>query len=75
MHGIPDDVRDLLRRHNGILLTADAQRAGVPRSRLSRLVAGGLLERLVHGAYASTDALAELDTDGASRHGRERSGC
>lgn len=61
MHGIPDDVRDLLRRHDGILLSADAQRAGVPRSRLSRLVAGGQLERLVHGAYASTDALAELD--------------
>jgi hypothetical protein len=61
MHGIPDDVRDLLRRHNGILLTADAQRAGIPRSRLSRLVASGQLERLVHGAYTSTEALAALD--------------
>lgn len=61
MPRIPADVRELLRRYNGVLLTADAQRAGIPRSRLSRLVANGQLTRLVQGAYASADEFENVD--------------
>lgn len=61
MSGVPDDVRDLLRRNDGVLLTADAKKAGFSASRLSRLVASGRLKRLVHGAYVDADAFANLD--------------
>jgi hypothetical protein len=61
MSGLPDDICELLRRHDGVLLTADARRAGITRSRLSRLAFGGQLTRLVHGVYTSADEFAGLD--------------
>ncbi|MFW6205252.1 MAG: type IV toxin-antitoxin system AbiEi family antitoxin domain-containing protein [Actinomycetota bacterium] len=61
MAGIPGDVRELLRRHDGVLLTADAKKAGVSESRLSRLAASGRLERAVHGAYVDAEVYAQLD--------------
>ncbi len=61
MSNIPDDVQELLRLNDGVLLTADARKAGISESRLSRLAAADRLRRLVHGAYVDAEAFANLD--------------
>lgn len=59
---LPDEVRDLLRRHNGVLLAADAKKARLSESMLRRLVAANRLRRLAQGAYVNAKAFDVLDS-------------
>ncbi|PSL02731.1 putative AbiEi antitoxin of type IV toxin-antitoxin system [Haloactinopolyspora alba] len=58
---LPADVADLLRRGHGVLGTAEAERLGVTRSRMSRLAGSGRLVRLARGVYADAAAYAAAD--------------
>ena len=58
---LPRDVRELLRRNRGVVLTADAKQAGLSEARLRRLTAASKLRRLTHGAYVDAKAFADLD--------------
>lgn len=75
MHGIPDDVRDLLRRHDGILLSADAQRAGVPGADSAAWSPAGSSSAWSMARTRVPMRSPNSTTGSASRHGRERSGC
>lgn len=43
----------------GLLTTAQAARAGVSRVQLTRMVTAGVLERIVHGVYATPSVLGD----------------
>ncbi|MFW6091263.1 MAG: type IV toxin-antitoxin system AbiEi family antitoxin domain-containing protein [Actinomycetota bacterium] len=58
---IPADVREVISRGGGILRASAAIAAGIPESRLRRLVAAGLLARVAEGSYVDAKAMRKLD--------------
>ncbi len=51
------ELSQLIKDNNGILLASDAEQAGVSRTRLSKLVEQGLLERTSWGVYVLAGAM------------------
>lgn len=52
-------IRNLIREQNGILLTSDLRRYGVPRTYLSILEKKGEIQRMSRGVYSSADSLID----------------
>jgi len=52
-------IRNILQKRNGILLTADLARVGISRTYLSALELRGEIERGARGVYQSTDAMTD----------------
>jgi predicted transcriptional regulator of viral defense system len=52
-------LRNLLASQNGMLLTSDLARLGIPRTYLSLLEKAGEVQRISRGVYAAADALAD----------------
>lgn len=52
-------IRNLLRNQNGILLTSDLRKYGIPRTYLSILEKKGEIQRISRGVYSITDALMD----------------
>jgi len=50
-------VHRLLDQENGVLLTSTATKAGLPRHKLAKLVADGVLERTVRGVYTEAGGM------------------
>jgi predicted transcriptional regulator of viral defense system len=61
-------VRRLLRDRNGILLTSDLSRNGIPRTYLSILEKKGEIQRVARGVYSTVDALVDEMTVLQSRY-------
>lgn len=64
--GAIDEVRDILNNQNGLLLTSDLEKLGIPRTYLSVLVKNGEIQRISRGVYTSTgnmiDEMASIQT-------------
>ena len=52
--GAIDKVRDILKDQNGILLSSDLAKLGIPRTYLSILVKNGEIQRISRGVYTAT---------------------
>ncbi|AIY06669.1 hypothetical protein Plano_2704 [Planococcus sp. PAMC 21323] len=50
---------ELIDRQNGLVLTRDAETAGIPRYYLTLLVREGILERVGHGVYLTPDTFED----------------
>jgi predicted transcriptional regulator of viral defense system len=57
-HPIPT-LRNLLASQNGMLLTSDLAKRGIPRTYLSILEKSGEVQRISRGIYAAKDALTD----------------
>lgn len=59
-----EKVRDILKDQNGILLTSDLAKFGIPRTYLSILVKNGEIQRISRGVYSAanykTDEMASI---------------
>ena len=59
-----EKVRDILKDQNGILLTSDLAKFGIPRTYLSILVKNGEIQRISRGVYSTanymTDEMASI---------------
>ena len=59
-----EKVRDIFKEQNGILLTSDLAKFGIPRSYLSILVKNGEIQRISRGVYSAanymTDEMASI---------------
>ena len=65
-----DKIRDILKDQNGILLTSDLEKLGVPRTYLSILVEKGEIQRISRGVYAACDTLVDEMTSIQARYKR-----
>ena len=54
-----EKIREILRERNGILLTADLARYGIPRTYLSILETKGEIERIARGVYLAANAMTD----------------
>jgi predicted transcriptional regulator of viral defense system len=54
-----DQIREILQERNGILLTADLTKAGIPRTYLSILESRGEIERIARGVYLAANAMVD----------------
>ncbi len=54
-----EKVRDILEGQNGILLTSDLAKFGIPRTYLSILVKKGEIQRFSRGAYSATNYMTD----------------
>jgi predicted transcriptional regulator of viral defense system len=54
---IPKELKFLIKENNGTFLTSEAEKSGVDRGCLSKLVTSGELERISRGVYVSTGAM------------------
>jgi Transcriptional regulator, AbiEi antitoxin len=61
LRAMPDDVRGLLRTHNGLFRLAEARQAGITHGRVRRLLDAHLLTRVGDGTYVSTAGYRTLD--------------
>lgn len=52
-----EEIRDILRDQNGILLTSDLVKKGIPRVYLSVLVKNGEVQRVSRGIYSATNTI------------------
>jgi predicted transcriptional regulator of viral defense system len=52
-------IRNILRDQNGLLLTSDLRKHGIPRTYLSILEKKGEIQRISRGVYSSADALVD----------------
>ncbi|WP_223643519.1 type IV toxin-antitoxin system AbiEi family antitoxin domain-containing protein [Planococcus sp. 4-30] len=50
---------DLITKQNGLVLTRDAEAAGIPRYYLTLLARQGLIERVSHGIYVSPETFED----------------
>ena len=50
---------NLISKQNGLILTRDAEAAGIPRHYLTLLAREGLIERISHGIYVSPEAFED----------------
>jgi len=53
-------INELLQRSNGVLLTSEAEKAGIPRKQLLKLVKDGILERTERGVYVKADGMEDV---------------
>ncbi|MDV6377749.1 type IV toxin-antitoxin system AbiEi family antitoxin domain-containing protein [Sporosarcina sp. GW1-11] len=54
-------LESLIEEHEGLILTTDVTKAGIPRTYLGTFVREDILERVTHGVYLSKHAFeAEL---------------
>jgi predicted transcriptional regulator of viral defense system len=65
-----DKIRDILKDQNGILLTSDLEKLGVPRTYLSILMEKGEIQRISRGVYAACDTLVDEMTSIQARYKR-----
>ncbi len=63
-------IRNLLRDQNGLLLTSDLRKHGIPRTYLSILEKRGEIQRISRGVYSSADALTDEMVGIQSRYKR-----
>lgn len=54
-----EEIKNLLMRQNGVLLTSDLARLGIPRTYLSLLIKKGEVERIARGVYASPTGIVD----------------
>ena len=54
-----DKIREILENQNGILLTSDLVKFGIPRTYLSILVKRGEIQRISRGVYSSADYMID----------------
>jgi len=54
-----DKVNTLLEKNNGIILTSQAEKAGVSKQTLATLAKEGFIERIRHGVYIKTGELQD----------------
>ncbi len=54
-----EKVRDILKDQNGILLTSDLVKFGIPRTYLSILVKNGEIQRISRGIYSAANYMAD----------------
>ncbi len=54
-----EKIRAILKDRNGLLLTSDLSKRGIPRSYLSILEKRGEIQRISRGAYSATDTLVD----------------
>lgn len=52
-------IRDLLRKQNGVLFTSDISARGIPRTYLSILEKKGEIQRIERGVYSAVDAIPD----------------
>ena len=57
--GAIDKIRGILKDQNGILLTSDLEKLGIPRTYLSVLVKNGEIQRVSRGVYTATDNMID----------------
>ena len=57
--GAIDEVRGILKNQNGMLLTSDLEKFGIPRTYLSVLVKNGEIQRISRGVYTATDKMID----------------
>ncbi len=57
--GAIDKVQGILKDQNGILLTSDLEKLGIPRTYLSVLVKKGKIQRVSRGVYTATDKMID----------------
>jgi len=55
-----NQINELLQCGNGVLLTSEAEKAGIPRKQLSKLVRNGVLERTERGVYVKADGMDDV---------------
>ncbi|MDY6868875.1 MAG: type IV toxin-antitoxin system AbiEi family antitoxin domain-containing protein [Chloroflexota bacterium] len=54
-----DKIRDILKDQNGILLTSDLAKFGIPRTYLAILVENGEIQRISRGVYSAANDLID----------------
>ena len=54
-----DRIRKILRDQNGLLLTSDLSKLGIPRTYLSTLLTKGEIQRISRGVYAAVDSILD----------------
>ncbi len=54
-----EKIRDILKDQNGILLTSDLAKFGIPRTYLSILVKNGEIERISRGVYSAANYMID----------------
>lgn len=54
-----EKIRDILRDQNGILLTSDLAKFGIPRTYLSILVKKGEIQRISRGVYSAANDMVD----------------
>jgi predicted transcriptional regulator of viral defense system len=54
-----EKVRDILKEQNGILLTSDLAKFGIPRTYLSILVKNGEIQRISRGVYSAANYMTD----------------
>jgi predicted transcriptional regulator of viral defense system len=54
-----DQIREILKDQNGILLTSDLSALGIPRTYLSILEESGEIQRIARGIYSPTDVITD----------------
>ncbi|MFZ0534445.1 MAG: type IV toxin-antitoxin system AbiEi family antitoxin domain-containing protein [Anaerolineales bacterium] len=54
-----EKVRDILKDHNGILLTSDLVKYGIPRTYLSILEKNGEIQRISRGVYSAANYIVD----------------
>lgn len=54
-----DKIRNILKDQNGILLTSDLAKFGIPRTYLSILLKKGEIQRISRGVYSATDYMVD----------------
>ncbi len=54
-----DRIRKILKDQNGLLLTSDLSKLGIPRTYLSTLLTKGEIQRISRGVYAAVDSILD----------------
>lgn len=57
--GHREQLLDLFQQQNGLVLTRDLEKAGIPRHYLTLLLRQGLIERANHGVYVTPEAFED----------------
>jgi predicted transcriptional regulator of viral defense system len=54
-----DELKNIIADHGGVLRTAEANSAGITRTRLANLASDGVLERIARGQYILPDTIPD----------------
>jgi predicted transcriptional regulator of viral defense system len=63
-----EKVRDIFKEQNGILLTSDLAKFGIPRTYLSILVKNGEIQRISRGVYSAANYMTDEMTSIQARY-------
>jgi predicted transcriptional regulator of viral defense system len=63
-----EKIRDILKNQNGILLTSDLVKLGIPRTYLSVLLKKGEIQRISRGVYSSANDMVDEMTSLQARY-------